>query len=122
MKKPDEKEIQKMMKALDISREEALEVWRCDNDEEENEEQEVLDAAAKKVKIDHGAEALEKKKRKAPVRKPNEDKRELISCLEHVFAGWEMDYTVSNPERTIDFEFNGVSYSLNLVAHRPPKK
>jgi hypothetical protein len=60
-------------------------------------------------------------------RKPNEDKRFIIAVLheamqatgEHAPLG--DGGTVVNPERQIDFELNGVKYSLTLTAHRPPK-
>lgn len=60
-------------------------------------------------------------------RKPNEDKRFIIAVLheamqatgEHAPLG--DGGTIVNPERQIDFELNGVKYSITLTAHRPPK-
>ena len=42
----------------------AIQMWLEDNDYEVNEEQAELDAKAKKVKIDHGASAMDKTKSK----------------------------------------------------------
>lgn len=61
-------------------------------------------------------------------RKPNEAKRFIISVLyeamqptmEHAPLG--DGGTIVNPERQIDFEMDGVKYSITLTAHRPPKK
>ena len=62
-------------------------------------------------------------------RKPNEDKREIIDTvaqnLFRVFGPNEEKVEgveVTNPERQIDFLYRGVSYSITLTAHRPPKK
>ena len=61
-------------------------------------------------------------------RKPNEDKREIISTvadnLFRVFGPNEEKpegVEVTNPERQIDFLYRGVRYSITLTAHRPPK-
>jgi len=51
-------------------------------------------------------------------RKPNEDKRYLIELLHAAIP----DAEVTNIERQLDFTYNGVSYSVTLTAHRPPKK
>ena len=61
-------------------------------------------------------------------RKPNEDKRFIIAVLheamqatgEHAPLG--DGGKIVNPERQIDFNLNGVDYSITLTAHRPPKK
>lgn len=53
------------------------------------------------------------------VRKPNEAKRELVEAI----AAGLADYgaAVVNPERQVDFVWQGVSYSVTLTAHRPKK-
>lgn len=50
-------------------------------------------------------------------RKPNEDKRHIMEIL-HVAIP---DAELTNVERQLDFVYNGVSYSVTLTAHRPPK-
>ena len=64
---PD-KEIEKNMKLLEISKDEAVEMWLEDEGYLDNEEQNELDEKAKKVRIDHGASAVDKtvKKEKKP--------------------------------------------------------
>lgn len=61
-------------------------------------------------------------------RKPNADKREIIATVAHNLTrvcdeecNAVNDISVSNAERQIDFVFRGVSYSITLTAHRPPK-
>jgi hypothetical protein len=60
---PD-KEIEKNMKLLEISQEEAVEMWLEDEGYLDNEEQIELDTKAKQVKIDHGASAVDKTQKK----------------------------------------------------------
>ena len=61
-------------------------------------------------------------------RKPNEDKREIISTIAQNLMrvyGPEGEkpegVEVVNVERQIDFLYRGTHYSVTLTAHRPPK-
>lgn len=52
-------------------------------------------------------------------RKPNEAKRELINIISKTLTDAEIvELTISNPERQIDFTFNGVRYRIVLSAPR----
>lgn len=79
---PD-KDIEKNMKALELTHEEAVQMWLEDNDYEVNEEQEELDAKAKQVKIQHGASAIDKqnKEKKERVVKVSDEKQALFSDI-----------------------------------------
>lgn len=62
-------------------------------------------------------------------RKPNEDKREIISTVaDNLFRVFGPNgekpeaVEVANLERQIDFLYRGVRYSITLTAHRAPKK
>ena len=79
---PD-KDIEKSMKALELTHEEAVQMWLEDNDYEVNEEQEELDAKAKQVKIQHGASAIDKqnKEKKERVVKVSDEKQALFSDI-----------------------------------------
>ena len=118
-----ENEILHMMKTLDISREEAEQLWEDDNNDYESDEMKEMAEKAKKngllkVGARQAGPAIEKKPRE---RKPNEDKRFLIDCLSDSVKDFD-NYSVVNPERQIDFWLNGVHYSVTLTAHRAPKK
>ena len=52
-------------------------------------------------------------------RKPNEAKRELMQAIAEALTAYGAQ--VSNPERQVDFTWQGVAYSVTLTAHRPPK-
>ena len=118
-----EKEIVHLMKSLDISREEAEQLWEDDNNDYESDEMKEMAEKAKKngllkVGARQAGPATEKKTRE---RKPNEDKRFLIDCLFDSLKDFD-NCEIVNPERQIDFLLNGIHYSVTLTAHRAPKK
>lgn len=130
--KPTEAWIAKTMEQLEISREEALEVWMDDHD---------IDAGkVKPFDLDPGKQAVVKeltKGKRKPTdfsldgkpkreRKQDEEKRLIITELWHFFVtnaqiGAENAETV-NPEREISFKIGENCYSVTLTRHRSPKK
>lgn len=130
--KPDEKWIKSTMKALDLTREEAIEMWMDDHDIDQGKAKDFdLDPEKQKVvkemtKAGGKARAKETKPRE---RKPNDEKREIIKYL--VYSLGECDKfdenfaeTVEtvNVEREITFKIGENAYSLTLTCHRKPKK
>ena len=133
---PDEKWIQSTMKTLDLTREEAIEMWCDDRDIDQGKAKDFdLDPEKQKVvkqmtKAGGKARATENKPRE---RKPNEEKRALIaeiaSCLEG-FHRFDEENLVSrvdlveiaNVEREITFKIGENAYSLTLTLHRKPNK
>ena len=127
---PDEKWIQSTMKTLDLTREEALEMWCDDHDIDMGKAKEFdLDPEKQKVvkqmtKAGGKARATENKPRE---RKPNEEKRTILTWLDDLFKTLSMDGMVSeveiaNVEREITFKIGENAYSLTLTLHRKPKK
>lgn len=112
-------EIEKNMKILEISREEAIAMWLDDNDYTENEEVEELTAKAKSVKRYEKAEKPRKATKKE--RKVDEEKKELINILVTSLNGEVSNISVKN-EAEFSFICNENSYTVKLVKHRPPKK
>ena len=118
-----EKEIRAYMEKLEISREEAEQLWEDDNSDFESEEmKEMADKAKKNGLLKTGARQVTDPngKKKVRERKPNEDKRLLVDCLMDALKDFD-NAVVVNPERQVDFYLNGTHYSLTLTAHRPPK-
>lgn len=113
-------ELEILQKSLDLSKEEAIETWLCDNDYEVDDEQKELDDKAKKVKIDHGV-AVAKRGKVERVRKENPDKQEIIKVVANALLSLVGEIDLRNNEKYIDFVFNDTSYTINLVAHRPKK-
>lgn len=122
---PD-KEIQHNMQALDISKEEAIEMWLCDNDYDVSEEQEELEKKAKAVKIDHGARAVKPKREgesKPRERKADPDKEMLISAFKVMLEQLQdvTNVTIINVGKVIEFDMNGEHYKLDLARQRKKK-
>lgn len=121
---PD-KDIEKLQKILDISKEEAIHTWLVDNDYETDEEADELTEKAKKSGIMHtihGAKAENsvKKERKPREKKENPLKKEIIDTI---FTALSEKYNakVTNAEKYIDFSVDGLEFTVNLVQHRAKK-
>jgi hypothetical protein len=125
---PD-KDLDNFQKTLDISREEAIEMWLDDNDYTTNATVEELTEKAKKNRISatiHGAKAenADKKAKKPREKKENPLKRQIIDAI---FSGiinnikTDGEVIITNAEKYIDFNVNGLEFTVNLVQHRPKK-
>lgn len=120
---PD-KEIEKNMKLLEISKEEAIEMWLCDHDFEDNEELEELDEKASKVKIKHEAGTKERKKSDKPrTVKVSDAKKELFSTvltnLQEVFGE---NAQVLKENKLISLKIGEKTFKIDIIEQRQPKK
>ena len=79
---PDD-EISNSMKLLDISKEDAIQMWLDDHDYTENEEQNALDQKAKKIGTKLGLHEIEpsKKDRKPRTSKVSDEKKALFDSI-----------------------------------------
>ena len=126
---PDEKWIKSTMKALDLTREEAIEMWMDDHDIDQGKAKDFdLDPEKQKVvkemtKAGGKARAKETKPRE---RKPNDEKRTIIQDLNDFLVNNCQDYInlveIVNVEREITFKIGENDYSFTLTCHRKPKK
>lgn len=125
----DEKRITELMNALDISREEAIEVLQDDEDIDHDKpkdfdlsKEQLKVVAEQNRKVSH-KKAEDKTKRE---RKPNEAKREIISAIfEFLTEKTELsvkNVEISNAEKMILFSMGDEKFSLDLVQKRKPKK
>lgn len=120
-------EIDKMMDKLDISLEEACELYLSDHELVENETIEELTKKAQKNRVTatvHGAKG-DKKERKAREKKENPLKKEIIQAIWNGIA--EKYYnngtiSIRNDEKYIDFTIDGRNFTVNLVEHRKKKE
>ena len=127
--KPDEKWIKSTMKALDLTREEAIEMWTDDHDIDQGKAKDFdLDPEKQKIvkemtKAGGKARAKETKPRE---RKPNDEKRTIIQDLNDFLVNNCQNYInsveIANIEREITFKIGENAYSLTLTLHRKPKK
>ena len=121
---PD-KEIEKSMRALELTKEESIQMWLEDNDYEVNEEQEELDSKAKKVKIQHGASAIDKteqKEKKPRVVKISDEKQalfsEILSNLEDVYPN---SVEIVKENKLLTVKVGTKTFKIDIIEQRPPK-
>lgn len=115
--------IDNLMKSLDLSKEEAIQVYLEDEGYEINEEQEALTQKAKDNRITasiHGAERKVKEPRKRE-RKANPDKETIIAGLAEYLATIAADVKIENVGKLITFNYNGKAMKLDLVETRVKK-
>ena len=122
---PDE-EIKKSMRALDLSKEDAIQMWLEDNDYEINEEQAELDAKAKKVKIDHGASAIDKTEKKEKKPRPKVASDEKKELFDEVFSNLSDVYgqnaRIEKENKLIIVQIGEKVFKIDLIEQRKPKK
>lgn len=121
--RPSEKEelIQKNMRALGITRKEAEELIEDDEAVDKGEEM-PWDLTPEQMKNARKiANATTRKTSGTPTKrtkKENPDKQKIISLIAESLKTEIENVSVTNAERTIDFTFNDVNYSISLTAHR----
>lgn len=119
-----DKEIEKSMKLLDLTKEQAIELYLEDNGYLENEEQTALDEKANKVKISVGARSFAPTKEKKPrTTKVSDEKKTLFA---EILSNLEYDYkenvTVLKENKLIEVKVGGKVFKIDLIETRPPKK
>ena len=124
IKIPD-KEVDKLCQLLDLTQEEAIVTWLCDNDYVKDEEVEALTKKAKDNHILATMKAGDRKSRKPRevTKKENPTKSRIISAIAELLAS---DATVEkmevvNDTKLITFTIEGQNYKLDLTQSRPPK-
>lgn len=123
-----DKDIENKMKLFELTKEEAIQLWLEDNDYLVNEELEELDAKAKKVKIDHGAQATKPRKKSEKPRtvKVSDAKKEFFSQLSQFLTDFsaenDANCTILKENKLFQVEFGGEIFKLDLIQQRKPKK
>jgi predicted RNA-binding protein Jag len=124
MKKMTDKEktIQNYMKKLDLSREEAEQMWQ--DEQEDN----LPELTPEQKAVEKEMLRADRKKEETPrkrERKPDENKRLLINalmdCLLEANPDEMEDVSILNPEREIEFRYCGERYRLTLSKPRKEK-
>ena len=117
-----EKTIQNYMKKLDLSREEAEQMWQ--DEQEDN----LPELTAEQKAVEKEMLRADRKKEETPrkrERKPDENKRLLINalvdCLLNAPPDEMEDVSIINPEREIEFRYCGDRYRLTLSKPRKEK-
>jgi len=118
--KEKENKVQQYMKALDITREEAVQLIEDDENDIIGEEGEELQEKAKEVRRYEKSDKPRKKAVKE--RKIDEEKKHLIEILTEAITHSAPTENISiKNEAEISFSYGENSYTIKLVKHRPPK-
>lgn len=119
-----EEKISNLMKLLDISREEALDIIKCDEEIEHNKKMDFdltaeQEKNAKKMRTT-GQRAVDAYgKVRTRERKADPDKRFLIECINKALENAVVDnLDVTNIEREINFKYNDRKFKIVLSAPR----
>lgn len=116
---PD-KDIEKLKISLDLSTAEAIEVWLDDHDYTANEEAEAMTEKAKANRRYEKSDAPRKKVVRE--RKVDAEKGGLLTAIKTAVESFGGAVSTVKNEAEFSFTFNGNSYTVKLVKHRPPKK
>ena len=118
-------EIKSHMANLQLTEEEAIQLYLEDEGYLDNEELEELDSKAKKVKIQHGASATEKteKKEKKPrTVKISDEKQELFDNIYHFLVenyGGSTEIVTQNKLMTV--KVGELTFKIDIIQQRKPK-
>ena len=124
-------EIKKNMKLLELSEDEAIEMYLEDEGYLDNEEQTELDKKAKEsgiLQTIHGASADKKERKKPAPRtvKVSDEKKELfaeiVANLECFAEETNGKVKVEKENKLIIFEINGKTFKIDLIEQRAKKK
>lgn len=122
---PDE-ELEKNMRILKISKDEAIQMYLEDEGYLENEEQEALTKKAKENRITatiHQAKSYTKKTQKERCQKEDLTKENIIKTIaEALRAFGATNIVIENKTKLISFQINDDKFKVDLIRTRPPKK
>ena len=116
-----DKEIQNYMTKLDLSKQEAIDLWLEENDYQENEELNEPDDKAKKVKINHGVANEKPKEKKPHTVKVSDEKTEIFERLTE-FLRENYEFSVEKNNKMFKIFKNGKEFKLDLIQTREKKK
>ena len=119
-------QIQKMMKNLGLTEQEARELLADDAKVDKGQKMD-FDLTPEQEKNAKKARATGTKKPTAykfenRKRKENPEKRDILKALFELAEDCWDNAELVNPERQVDFHLNGNHYSITLTCHRPPKE
>lgn len=114
-------EISKSMKVLNISQDEAVQMWLEDEGYIKNAEVEALTEKAKTNKISHGAKSDKTRKKTVRERKVDTTKKRLLEDVRILIEGLGGKIESVKTETEITFTLGDAEYSFKLIKHRPKK-
>lgn len=120
-------EIRNSMVMLNLSRDEAIQMWLEDEGYEVNAEQEALCQKAKDNRITatiHQAKnEVKQKTQRERVKKPDPTKEGIISAVAELLPTLNAENVViENAGKIVTFTIGNDRYKLDLIRQRPPKE
>ena len=118
----NDNEINANMKALEITREEAINLWLADNDYISDEEQEELDRNAKKVKINQGAGDTAKRKSAPKTVKVSDEKKAIFGEIYmNLYEKFGNNVEIAKENKLLLVHQGGKTFKIDLIEERPKK-
>jgi nucleoside diphosphate kinase len=114
--------LEKSMKVLKLSKDEAIQMYLEDEGYMVNETVEELTAKAKVNKINHEAKSDKPRKPVKRERKPDIEKEKIITILAETLEKEGFSVEIANKSKLIEFNIGENHYKLDLIKRRPPKK
>jgi len=116
-------EIEKLMSSLELSEKDAIDLWLCDNNLEEDEEQIELDEKASKVRIDKDIIQKKPKKERKPVKKVVSDEKkalfnEISGFLKRVYG---INTEIVTENKLITVKIGDKNFKIDVIEQRKPK-
>lgn len=117
-----ESDILKLMKNLELTREEAIQTLKDDEDEIETPEMKEMAKNAKKVNKGMAKSVDAYGKTRLRKKKIDCDKQYLLKKMTDQFPNATFNLKVVNDEREFTFEYHNTTYKVIMSVPRPPKK
>lgn len=119
-------DIERTMQTMNMTKEEAIQLWLEDEGYEENAEQEALEQKARENRITatiHQAKEVKQKTQSERVKKPDPTKEGIIAGIAAVLPSHgATEVTIVNKGKLIEFKVNGEWYTVNLIRNTKRNK
>lgn len=112
-------EIDKLIKTLDLTKEEAIDTWLEDNDYKTNETVEKLTEKAKSIR--HYEKSDKERKKTTRERKVDEEKKKFLEGFRIFVEGCGGCLINKKNEAEFSFAYGENDYTVKLVKHRAKK-
>ena len=113
-------EIKMYMEKLDITKEEATQLWEDDHSDEVLPEVAEMEKKAKQIKRYEKSDS--KRKASTKERKIDTEKKSFLESFRIFVEGKGGTVTAKKNEAEFSFTYGGNAYTVKLIKHRPTKK
>lgn len=120
----NEARIEKLMKSLGVTRDEAISIIADDDEVDSMSMKEVTSdlSAEQKKAVKNATKTTSKPYTKTKrERKVDHDKLEILQTCDDALCDLVDNVYERKTETELNFEYNGAHYTLKLIKHRPPK-